>query len=100
MFLTSAWSGTPTKVDTARLTRFSQCRLCNKRPFPVKSFPTRCRYKCTYDSRVPYRFTLQCEARGKGMSERNELTPCIYIYSCKIALQDVDLLAKINCITI
>ena len=25
MFLTSAWSGTPTIVDTARLTRFSQC---------------------------------------------------------------------------
>ena len=27
MFLTSAWSGTPTIVDTARLTRFSHCRL-------------------------------------------------------------------------
>ena len=27
MFLTSAWSETPMIVDTARLTRFSQCRL-------------------------------------------------------------------------
>ena len=25
VFLTSAWSETPTIVDTARLTRFSQC---------------------------------------------------------------------------
>ena len=27
MFLTSAWSGTPTIVDSARLTSFYQCRL-------------------------------------------------------------------------
>ena len=36
MFLTSAWSGSPTIVDNAILMKFSQC---DKRPFPVKSFP-------------------------------------------------------------
>ena len=48
MFLTSAWSETPTIVDTARLTSFlgvidgltgmamSQTNLCNKRFFPDK----------------------------------------------------------------
>ena len=32
-------------------------------------------YKCTYDSSDPFRFTLQCQARCKGVSERSELTP-------------------------
>ena len=50
MFLTYAWSGTPTIVGTARLTSTvrlmagpdgsAQTNLCNKRPFPVKSFTT------------------------------------------------------------
>ena len=53
MFLTSAWSGSPSIVDNAILTEvfsvlidggpgvaLSQTNLCNKRPFPVKSFPT------------------------------------------------------------
>ena len=59
--------------------------LCNKRPFrlnrSILACAMECAYKCTYESIVNFRITLQYEARSKGVSERSELTPCIIYYT-------------------
>ena len=62
----------------------SQTNLCNKQPFPVKSFPTSVRtgVQLWLDALmiVAYLSDSLCSARqrGKGLSERSELTPCYY----------------------
>ena len=49
---------------------------------------------------VPFRFTLQCEARGKGVSEQSELTPCVILMSllCPSSSGTISLERVIYCI--
>ena len=77
--------------------------LCNKLPFPVKSFLIRacsmeCTYKCTYMIVASLSDSICRQRQGeKGVSERSELTTCVYI---NILLSPTYLLFRGSTITI
>ena len=81
----------------------SQTNLCNKRPFPVKSVP----YKHAQWSAAINALMIHVVAslsdslcsvrqRGKGVSERSELAPCI-LYTCIVCDLYASLVGTLSC---